>query len=271
MDDHYKTLNVEKTATSDEIKKAYRKLASQHHPDKGGDTEIFKSIQTAYDVIGNDTKRAEYDNPTPRFNGHYSHTGNNAEIEEMMRHFGNMFNSRPPPQQRNSTITVQTRISLEDAFNGKELVANITLPSGKDQVIDVKIPAGIPDGMSIRLKELGDDTIPNIPRGDIQLVVFVNTHPVFLRQGDDLIKEYTISAFDAMLGTSLEVTTLDGKTLNVTVQPGTQPGAVLGAQGYGMPNINDNRFKGRLLIPIKISIPTDLSDSQKELIKQIMA
>lgn len=274
MDDFYKTLGIEKSATPDEIKFSYRKLASKHHPDKGGDTATFQKIQAAYETLSDANKRANYDNPT--FHSNFN-SGVPPGFEDI---FASMFGGHPPfsemygrnrPQQRNSTVSLQTSISLEEAFAGKEIVASVRLPSGNEQVINVKIPAGISDGTTIRLKELGDDSISSIPKGDINLIVRVAAHRTFIRNGDDLIKEITLSAFDAMLGTSVEVDTLDGKTLNITVQPGTQHGAVLGAQGYGMPNVNDNRFKGRLLIPIKISIPTNLTDAQKELIKQAMA
>lgn len=277
MDDFYKTLGVEKTATPDEIKSAYRKLASKHHPDKGGDTATFQKIQAAYETLSDANKRADYDNPMPQSGGFHFHQGGGIPpgFEDI---FASMFGGGNPfgdlhrrPQQRNSTVSLQTSISLEEAFTGKEIIAGVRLPSGREQAINVKIPAGISDGTTIRLKELGDDSIPSIPKGDINLTVRVAAHKTFMRQGDDLIKEVTLSAFEAMLGTSIEVDTLDGKTLNITVQPGTQHGAVLGAQGYGMPNVNDNRFKGRLLIPIKISIPTNLTDAQKELIKQAMA
>jgi curved DNA-binding protein len=244
MTDHYTTLGVNKQASSDEIKKAYRKLASQHHPDKGGDKEKFQEIQAAYAVLGDEGKRAE---------------------------FGDIFGNRThfhQPQQRNRVLNLQTAVTLEEAFSGKDLVANIQLPSGRDQIINVKIPAGVNDGTVLRLREIGEDTYPNMPRGDVHLSVSVIPHSIFTRQGDDLVKEISINAFDAMLGTNITVDTLDGKTLNITIKEGTQPGTILSAHGYGMPNMHDNNFKGRLLLPIKITIPTNLSDNQKTLIKQ---
>lgn len=267
MNDFYELLGISKSATQDEIKLAYRKLASKHHPDKGGDTATFQQIQAAYETLSDVDKRADYDNPAPK--GHHFHSGNPQDLEEMMRHFGSMFGNSFGQQarpQRNSTVAMQTAITLDDAFAGKELVATIKLPSGIERVLNVKIPPGIVDGTTLRLKELGDETIPELPKGDIHLTVRIIPHATFHRHGDDLIKEITISAFDAMLGTILEINTIDNKTLNITVPPGTQYGAILGAHGYGMPNMNNNLMKGRLLIPIKVSIPTNLTDTQKEFI-----
>ena len=273
MTDHYTTLGVNKQATPDEIKKAYRKLASQHHPDKGGDKEKFQEIQSAYAILSDDQKRAEYDNPQPQFNGG-QFNGGFGGFEDIFRNFGgfgDIFGHRAQhfqQPQRNRTLNLQTAVTLEEAFSGKELVANIQLPSGREQIINVKIPAGVNDGTILRLREIGDDTYTNITRGDVHLSVTVVPHAVFSRQGDDLVKEITVDALDAILGTDITVNTIDGRTLNVTIKEGTQPGTILSAQGYGMPNMHDNNFKGRLLLPIKIIIPTNLTDNQKILIKQ---
>jgi len=271
MDDHYQTLGVAKSASQDEIKSAYRKLASKNHPDRGGDTATFQKIQAAYDVIGDAAKRAEYDNPPAH--GFHTQGGMPQGFEDIFRHFGgfgDMFGNHGARQQmqRNRTLNLQTAISLEEAYSGKDLVATINLPTGRDQVINVKIPAGVVDGTVLRLQGLGDDTHANLPRGDIHLSITVMPDHRFERQGDDLLKEIEVDALDAILGTDIAVETIDHKTLSVSIKPGTQPGTIMGAQGYGMPNMHDNRYKGRLLFRIKIIIPTLLTNEQKELIKQ---
>lgn len=270
--DHYSTLGVAKNASPDEIKKAFRKLASQHHPDKGGDTKKFQEIQAAYDVLGDPEKRAQYDNPQPQVHGFNFEGGFPPGFEDIFSQFGghpfgNMFGQRRQVQ-RNKNLNIQTRISLEEAFSGKDLVASLRLPSGREQVIEVKIPAGVQDGTVLRLSGMGDDSVPNVPRGDIHMTVHVFPHTVWTRQGDDLIKTVNINCIDAMLGTTVQVDTIDGKTLELKINPGAQPGQVLSAAGYGMPKMNDNRFKGRMLINIAISIPTTLTDHQKDLLKQ---
>jgi DnaJ-class molecular chaperone len=182
--------------------------------------------------------------------------------------FGDIFGQRRPQPRRNRTLNIQTEITLHEAFNGKDLIANLTLPSGREQTLEVKIPAGVQDGMTLRLAALGDDSFSDAPRGDIHLTIIVQGHPVFQRQGDDLVMVKDLSCIDAMLGTDIAINTIDGKTLEVKIQPGTQNGSTLGATGFGMPKVSDSRFKGRLLIRINITVPTNLTDAQKLLLSQ---
>jgi DnaJ-class molecular chaperone len=182
--------------------------------------------------------------------------------------FGDIFGKRQQPQ-RNRNLSLKTQISLEDAYSGRELTISVMLPSGREQICEIKIPKGIQDGVTLRLAGMGDDSYPNMPRGDIHLTVHIQPHPVFVRQGDDLLRTLDVNAFDAILGKTYTIETVDNRILEVKVKPGTQPGAMLAAHGYGMPNINDNRFVGRLLIQINIRIPTDLSQEQLTKLKEI--
>jgi curved DNA-binding protein len=276
MSDHYQTLGVGRDASQDDIKKAYRKMAAQHHPDRGGDTAKFQEVQAAYETLGDPGKRQQYDNPQSQgFPGggfHFTTSGFPPGFEDIFAHFGggspfgNMFNQHRP--QRNHTLNLQTTITLEEAFEGKDLVANVGLPSGRDQTIEVKIPAGVLDGTVLRLSGMGDDTISGIPRGDIHLTVSIAPHHKFQRHGDDLHYKVQVSCVDAMLGKKINVETIDGKTLELTIQPGTQHGQTLAAAGYGMPKMNDNRFKGRMMIFVDIVIPKDLTARQKQLLSQ---
>lgn len=274
MSDYYSTLGLSKTATQDEIKQAYRKLAMKHHPDRtGGDDTEFKKIQEAYATLSDPEKRSQYDNPQPQ--GFQQFGGMPPGFEDIMSQmfgggnpfgFGGMGGQR---QARNKTLNMQTQISLEDAFFGKELIANITLPTGREQVVNVKIPRGIQDGTTLRLAKMGDDSYANLPRGDIHLTVNIIPNNKFGRQGDDLIKELEVNALDAILGKNYQLETIDNRLLEVKINPGTQHGQMLAAAGYGMPNMNDNRFVGRLLIQVKIQIPTNLTNSQLTKLREI--
>jgi DnaJ-class molecular chaperone len=274
MSDYYSTLGLSKTATQDEIKQAYRKLAMKHHPDRtGGDDTEFKKIQEAYATLSDPEKRSQYDNPQPQ--GFQQFGGMPPGFEDIMSQmfgggnpfgFGGMGGQR---QARNKTLNMQTQISLEDAFFGKELIANITLPNGREQVVNVKIPRGIQDGTTLRLAKMGDDSYANLPRGDIHLTVNIMPNNKFGRQGDDLIKELEVNAIDAILGKNYQLETIDNRLLEVKINPGTQHGQLLAAAGYGMPNINDNRFVGRLLIQVKIQIPNNLTNSQLTKLREI--
>lgn len=271
--DYYETLGVSRSANAEEIKQAYRRMANQHHPDKGGDTEKFKEIEEAYRTLSDPQKKAEYDNPMQGGpGGFHFHTGNMGGFEDIFAHFGgspfgDIFGRQRQPQ-RNRTLNIQTVITLEEAFYGKDLLATLGLPSGREQTIEVKIPAGIQDSTTLRLSGLGDDSITGIPRGDLHLTVNVQPHRIFQRQGDDLIRNIDINCIDAMLGKKVSITTLDNKTLEVSVNPGTQPGQTLSVAGYGMPRMADPRFKGRMLINVNITIPQNLTTDQKSLLAQ---
>lgn len=269
--DHYSTLGVDRNAGPDEIKLAYRRMANQHHPDRGGDKAKFQEVQAAYETLSDPERRQQYDNPMPQG----FHFGGGPGFEEMFHHafggshpFGDIFGRRAQPM-RNRNLNLQTQITLEEAFHGKDMIANITLPSGRDQVLEIKIPAGVSDGTTLRLAGMGDDTIGNMPRGDIHLSVHVMPHPEYQRQGDDLLKNLSISCIDAMLGKRVQFNTLDNRTLEVNIAPGTQHGQTLAVQGHGMPNMANSYMKGRLLLNVNITIPTNLNEQQKQLLRQL--
>ena len=277
MTDFYQTLGVNRNASPDEIKRAYRKLAAQHHPDKGGDTSKFQEISAAYETLSNPDKKAQYDNPQPQFNGNpfggFGGGGFPPGFEDIFAHFGGGGNTFfgagfRQQQQRNQTLNIQTSITLEEAFHGKDIIANLQLPSGRDQVLELKIPAGIQDGMTLRLAGMGDDRVPNAPRGDIHLTVSVYPHHKFTRQDDDLSTNVEINSIEAMLGKTVEIQTIDNKILELKIPPGTQYKQVLSAPGYGMPKVNDSRFRGRLLILVIINTPL-LNEDQKTILRQI--
>lgn len=271
--DYYQLLGVSKNASQEEIKKAYRSLAMKHHPDRGGDVNKFKEIQIAYDTLGNEQKRAEYDNPSPFGQGagpggFEFHFGGPGGFEQMFGHgspFGDIFGFSRTRTPVNRAIQLQTAITLEDAFTGKELVASVNLPSGRTQTINIKIPQGIHDGTNLRLAGIGDDSVPNAPRGDILLNVHVQNHPTFRRHGDDLIVEHTINCFDAMLGSKVNLTGIDGKQLEALIPAGVQYDTVLGLNGQGMPNFNSPNSRGRLLIKVKVQIPLLTGEQQQKL------
>jgi curved DNA-binding protein len=268
MSDYYNTLGVSRGSSDEEIKKAYKKLAMKHHPDRGGDTAKFQSIQEAYATLSDPEKRSQYDNPQPQMGGFHFNGGFPPGFESFFANFNGFSNQPQYAHQQNKSLNVQTTITLEEAFSGKELVANLKLPSGRTQTIQVNIPAGIDNGSTMRLHGLGDDVIPNVPRGDVNLTIQVLPNDRFQRQGDDLMSNIEISCIEAMLGSSVEIESIDGKRLDVKINAGIQPGQIMSIPGYGMPKVNDNRFKGRLLLNINITIPTLLTDEQKDLLNK---
>ena len=253
--DHYSILGVGKNATPDDIKKSYRKLASKHHPDKGGDTATFQQIQTAYDTLIDPNKRQQYDNPAPK--GFPQQSGMPPGFEHI---FGQMFGGGNPfdpfaqhrqqPQQQVFRTTIS--ISLEQAYHGGEQILKLQTPANV-HAVTIQIPKGIQNGNQMRIDKVID--------GASLIVDFkVENHLKYDRQGNDLICNHPISVLDLIVGTSFEFVTLSEKTLEVTVKPKTQPYMQLKLAGQGMPILNTTRY-GDQIILLKPFIP-DIIDEQ---------
>jgi len=252
--DHYQTLGVAKTATTDEIKKAYRKLASKHHPDKGGDTAKFQEIQTAYDTLSDEAKRQEYDNPMPQgnpfggFPGGFSfHTGGGG-FEDLFE----MFNRQHQQQRRQQVFRTAINVSLFQAYQGGEQIIKLQTHTGT-QAVKINVPRGVNNGDQVR--------IDNVIEGASLLVEFrVQSDLRFDRRGHDLVATQNVSVLDLIAGGSFEFTTLSGKTFEVNIKQKTQPYVQLRIPGQGMPIGNSGNF-GDQIILIKPFIP-DMIDEQ---------
>ncbi len=272
MNDYYKILGVSKDASHDEIKRAYRKLAAQHHPDRGGDTKVFQEIQAAYDVLGDKEKRQQYDRPAESFNNFQQYGGMPSGFEDVINrmfggeNFQEIFGRRHV-QEKNKTLNLKIAIKLIDVFQGKTFVISVKLPSGRDQLIDITVPPGIENGTAIRYSNIGDDSISHVPRGDIVVNIFIEKDPHFEKHGADLIKTVDVSMWDAVLGGTLIVDTVDNKQLEVKINPGLQPGQIISLNGQGLPVYNSTQ-RGRLLLNCNVKIPVLLSETQKHLLEE---
>ena len=273
--DYYTTLGLKRNASDAEIKKAYRGLAMKHHPDRGGDEKRFKEISQAYDFLSDPQKKQIIDlggdpNAQPGtggFNqGPFEFHFNTGNINDMFGNFGFGGFGRQP-QRRNQSLSVNVEISLEDVLNGKDFTAEVSIP-GRNKMINIQIPPGIEHGQQIRYEGMGDNSIPNLKPGDLLVNVFVKEHSVFKRENTSLIIDKELDVWDAILGTPIEILTLDKKTLTITIPPGTQPDTVLSCRGEGLPNMR-TRQRGNLLIKIKVVVPRLLNSDQIELIKKI--
>ncbi len=277
--DYYKTLGVAKTATADEIKKAFRKLARQHHPDLAKDKktaeEKFKEINEAYEVLSNGEKKSAYDQfghaafdpSSGNFGGHtytsqngpfnftYSNQGgdnsnfdfggfsNPFDIFEQF--FGGSFSGQRQPQLPRYKI----QVSFMDAVTGVEKEVGV---EGKKRTI--KIPAGVADGQRIRFK-------------DFVLYIDVLPDKTFTRDGNDVFSIVNITFTQAVLGDNIEVPALY-KPIKIKVKPGTQSHTLIRLRGHGIKDVN-GYGQGDFYIRLIVTVPTSLTRQQKNLLKDL--
>jgi molecular chaperone DnaJ len=282
---HYNTLGVSENANSDEIKKAYRKLANQHHPDKGGDTNQFQQIQAAYDAIGDEQKRAQYDAERRgggfRFtvNGQDMNSGMPPEMEEMLRNFGFAFGQgfagsgsdpfahfRQP--RKNKDLQIEIVISLASTLDEQTKVINVRTTNGDIYPVEVKIPRGVKPSSTIKYPNLGDNFFASLPRGDLYIRVQIETNTEFGIDNLDLIKPIEIDCVRAMVGDTVVVHGLDGKRFELTVPAGTQPGTRFRIPDQGLYEMNRN-VRGSLIVNVKINVPVNLTTEQKQTIREL--
>ena len=248
MTDYYAALGVPKTATADDIKKAFRRLASQHHPDKGGDTQKFQAIQQAYATLGDDQKRAEYDNPRPQFSGFHGTPGG-VNINDI---FGQMFGQQFAQQHqhpRRSHVRMTLWISLLDVATGGRRTVSLGTQSGVSAV-EIEIPPGINDGDNVQYEGIGP--------GGADLVVQFKVTPdrTWQRDGLNLVHEVRIDIWNLILGGDLTIDTLTGKTLSTRVPARTQPGTVLRLKAQGL---RDRAGRtGDIMVRVQAQIPENI-------------
>lgn len=277
MTDYYNVLGLGRSATPDQIKKAYRSMAMKHHPDRGGDEAAFKKISEAYEILSDPNKKQMFDSgvdPAAQNQGHGEfnqgpfefHFGS-GNFEDMFSQFGFGFGGRQR-QQRNKTFNIVVDITLEEVLSGKDISAQVNVPNGPTKTINISIPPGIENGQQIRYQGLGDSSIPGIPPGDLIVNVQVKNHPTLRREGTNLIIEKRINVWDAVLGTTVSIDALNGKKLEISVPPGTQPDTILGCKGEGLPNARA-RVRGNLLVRILVEIPKNLSKEKIALVQEL--
>jgi len=284
MKNYYHTLGVSENASDKQIKQAFKKLAKEHHPDRGGDQTKFKEANEAYDTLKNPNKRQEYD--TIRKYGqniggqgsgfHFTQGGFNDDIfEEFFSGFGfgnqngnpfrRSYNRRPTA---NRSVNVRMSISIKEAMTPMEKTISYKLPSGKEEFATVKIPAGVQHGITFKYKGMGDNTNRNLPRGDLMVQMSVLDSDGYTRKGNDLYTDKTIDCFQAIRGLELKLKTLTDSIIKVQIPPGTQPGTLILCKGQGMPIHKTLNIRGNLYVRINIIIP-ELSQTDLKKIKDL--
>ena len=289
MKDYYSVLEIKKSASDDEIKKAYRKLAMKYHPDRNkGDTNAenkFKDVSEAYAVLSDKKKRQQYDQfGSEGFHQKFSQEDifKDFDINEILRGFG--FGSGPGPgagnpfqgnpfggfgnpfqgQQRPTTppppLVKDLSVSFEEAALGAQRNISISR-NGVVEEASIKVPAGIANGKVLRLKGKGHSDPHGNKQGDLHLKIQILPHPIYRREAQNVVIDVEIKLTDAMLGTTIEVETLNG-IKGVKIPAGTQNNAKLRLKGVGIKTSSGKQ--GDQLVNIKIGIPKKLTDEQQK-------
>lgn len=250
--DYYSILGIPKNASEQDIRKAYKKKSMQHHPDRGGNEEEFKRVNEAYQTLKDPQKRQQYDNPQPQYNFNTSNMGGFEDVFSSM--FGAGFQQRQRQRQRNRDVQLQYQLDLKDCFVGKNVSLHYTLPSGRQEYIDVRIPPGAKDGDTVNVPQFGDDSIPHMPRGNLLLRIRVATPKGWDLHNLDLIHSISVDIFDLITGTDVIVHSPEGKNINLKIPKGTQPDTTFSIQGYGLPDANSRR-RGSIFVKVKGKVP----------------
>lgn len=279
--DYYQILGVEEGASATDIKKAHRRLARTYHPDRNPDDseaeERFKQIQEAYDVLSDEEKRKAYDdarrNPFAGYGaGPGGFAGQPVDLNDLFgggeqgegfgSFFSQIFSDEPRTTRRTMrgrNVETQVRLSLDQALRGGK--TDLRLSDGES--LRITIPEGVRSGFKIRLKGRGSMG-PSGERGDLYVTFHVESDPRFRREGDDLHETETVSAMEAILGTTRSITNAYGKTIKVQIPPGTQPGERLRLRGQG---VRTAKQTGDLYVEVQVSIPRDLTDEQRDALR----
>ena len=301
--DYYEILGVPRSATEKEIKTAFRKLARKYHPDtnKGnkGAEDKFKEINEAYEVLADKDKRGRYDtlgnnfssgsdfSPPPAFDFDFNFKKGFTQTQDATFSdffellFGEAFKGRSSPFQETYTHTysrpqgkrrgedqsMTMELSIEEAYKGTTRKIDISVPGRPSRRLEIKIPPNVRENSKIRMSGEGLSGKNGGSSGDLYLIVKLKTHPFYKIENDDINSDVLVSPSDVVLGTEIEIPTLDGP-VKMVIPPGTQNDKVLRLRGKGLPR-QKAEGRGDHFVKIKINIPTVITEEEKKLYNEL--
>jgi curved DNA-binding protein len=260
MQNPYQTLGVNRDATPDDIKRAYRRLASKHHPDRGGDTKVFQEIQTAYDTLSDPQRRAAYDNPGFGGLGGGFRADAPFDFQTIFDIFGTRFqHPGQQQQQRRQQARMSLWITLRDVAQGGKRTISVGTQQGT-QAVEIEIPPGIDNGDTVQY--------PGIGPGGIDLVVTYRIHPDarFERQGLNLITDHVVNIWIMIVGGKTVIKDLEGNRLEISIPSRTQPGSLIRLRGRGLSG--RSKDQGDLLVRLQAEIPEHIDTELLQLIEK---
>jgi curved DNA-binding protein len=302
--DYYDTLGVSRTATADEIRKAHKKLSRKYHPDinkEAGASDKFKQVQEAFDVLGDQEKRDQYDRFGTAFPGgaggprgqpfpwaaqggrggqgqgpvDFSDLfGGQVDLESIL---GGAFGGGGFPGTRGAAggratrpgenFETEVEIPFQFAVEGGKYELSLQR-DGKVERLSVKIPAGVDNGSVVRLSGQGHPGAGGGPPGDLLVRIRVAPHPYFRREGSDLLVDVPLSITEAALGAKVDVPTISEGTVTLTIPPGTSSGAKLRLRGKGVVDLSTKK-PGDQYVVVRVVVPHNLSDRAKQLLNEL--
>lgn len=278
MANAYETLGVPKGASEDEIKRAYRKLAAKHHPDRGGDTAKFQEIQSAYETLTDPQKRAQHDNPFQHHQGpggnHFEfHFGGGDPNDIFAQFFGQGFPGGHNPFQRhaqprrNKDLRINLQITLAETLVDQRKSVSVQTTKGERFTVDVNIPRGVSNGTTIKYSQLGDNFFDTLTRGDLYVIINIIADQRFDQHGINLISNLEINSIEAMTGCDKIIQGIDGKEFSIKIPKACQYSTKFGLQGQGLYQMNTD-VRGDLIVNIIIKT-LSLSDAQLNILKNL--
>jgi DnaJ-class molecular chaperone len=292
MEDLYKILGVSRDDDAEALKRAYKELAKQYHPDRNpGNKQAedrFKEVNNAYDILSDPQKKAAYDRENFQMGGRPFHGGmhtqahygtgpftgsgfNTGNVDDLFADvFGPFARRHGGSQQRvyqNQHINLNYQMTLEEAFHGKETEVIYSFRGKLNQSLKLTIPPGIVDGMKIRFAGKGDDSLKGVPPGDLFVTIGIVAHPRFQRLEQlTLLASESVTYLDAILGCERELRTIDGTTISIDIPANISDGTLLKVSGKGMKDQLGRR--GDLLVEVKL-VPPKLTSKQRSILTAV--